>query len=1030
MISKTSNSLNQTVQFRQASNTSDRPTRLSTTLKPNHLAEWLKSGVDRQVIELNVKSLSGYQSHDYLLSNLDRSDRLNSGRVSSKILYRYRNCEAGGWWVSGTDVLNGEDSQWGQFKPDSSYSYMNSGKKKTIKYEAPKNVPTEIFALKITWAIGLKIAKRHDLESEYIERFNSQESGYAVYIDSSVLPDTEDTDFWEWAKNVPDIGLIVTEGAKKAGCLLSAGYLAIALPGISTGYRAKDKDGIPLINPHLIPHLKVFAQKDREIVFCFDHDQSPKTALNVRTAIAKTARLFDKEGCKTSVVSWDYPEKGVDDVIVARGRDWFDQLFKARKSVADYNLTGLLSLAKYKVLRVNDRYLGESLVAPSDAQVIALKSPKGTGKTEWLARQVEDLIANGQKVLVVTHRIQLAKALCARFGIDHIEEIRSSQTKGILGYGLCVDSLHPNSQAQFDPDDWQGATLVIDECEQVIWHMLDSQTCQSNRVSIIETFQRLLRTAVGTGGKIYLSDADLSSISIDYVQKLIDFPVETWVVENTYQRSQKRKLISYSGNDPLLLIADLVAAIGNGEKVLVHTTGQKAKSKWGTTNLESYLAKVFPDIKILRIDRETVSDKNHAAYGCMENIDAAIAGYDVVLASPVIETGISIDIKGHFDSVWGIAQGIQTVDAVCQSIERLRDDVPRHIWVKKTAKNNRIGNGATSPKSLLYTEHKMTGGNIALLQQSCPEVTNDLEVNFSPDSLNAWANRAALINQGMRNYRESVVTKLLCEGYEVSQPDDPGSKEDVLEIKEAIAQTREANYEEYRQAVVKAEMPSAEELETLGKKKVKTREESLSERKGLLAKSYGVKVTPQLVEKDDKGWYPQIQLHYYLTIGNEHLAKKDERSLSRMKENGKGKVFKIDVNKKQLSAKVKALQSLQIEQFLNPDAEFSNDSLADWFAKILQFRFDIQAILGVGIHPEKDTAIAVAQRILKKMGLSLEFKEQIRIEGKPTRMYRGCNVDPDSRSEIFENWLNRDMSHLGVTPFSIEDIYISESVAS
>jgi len=45
---------------------------------------------------------------------------------------------------------------------------------------------------------------------------------------------------------------------------------------------------------------------------------------------------------------------------------------------------------------------------------------------------------------------------------------------------------------------------------------------------------------------------------------------------------------------------------------------------------------------------------------------------------PVIETGVSIDIQGHFTSVWGIAQDFK---AVRQALGRIRENMPRFIWV-------------------------------------------------------------------------------------------------------------------------------------------------------------------------------------------------------------------------------------------------------------------------------------------------------------------------------------------------------------
>jgi hypothetical protein len=1000
------------------------------------LAEWINSTVSPDLIKLNVKSLRGYEPLNYLLYALPDSDRRNDGRLRDKWLRRYSHCEQGGWWVSGIDVLTGEESQWGQFKPNIPYRYQETYKgfarrfeqsqNKLIKYEPPKGVPTEIFALAVPLHLWKAIALRYDVP---------------LPENIVVTPDGRALGFWAWVINHPSIPLIITEGAKKAGAIITASYVAIALPGIYNGYRQKKDDyGNKIGLPSLIPQLKAFAQKEREIIFCFDNDFKPKTLKNVRTAIALTGRLFVKEGCRVSAITWNYPEKGIDDLIAAKGVDCFSELYKARLPLSRFNLIGLLDLSKYSPLIVNERYLSENLVPPEEAQILGLRSPKGTGKTEWLVRRIQKFIRQGKPVLVITHRIQLAKALCARFGIDHIESVKNSETKGVLGYGLCIDSLHPNSMARFNPDDWSEAVVVLDECEQVIWHTLESSTCRDNRVSIIENLQRLLKIVISTGGQIYLSDADLSCIAIDYVQQLIGIPVksvtslsvtsdqvledeyltghcvQTWVVDNIYRSTKKRKLYTYSGSDPGELISASVKEIERGEKVLIQTTGQKTQSKWGSINLESYLSKKFPGLKILRIDSESVSEPGHPAMGCMENLNAILPLYDIVICSPVVETGVSIDIQGHFNSVWCIAYGLQTVDAVCQALERLRDDVPRHIWIKTTAKGNRIGNGSTSIKTLLRSQHQQTKSNILLLQQADIDEFDELDVNFAASSLIAWALRACLVNAGKNNYRAEIINKLLSEGYQLALPDNEDLS-DSENVKNQIKETAQQNYFSYTRAVPQVETPSDSELEALANKKAKTLQERLIERKGKLIKRYGVEVTPELVEKDDHGWYGQLQLHYYLTIGNIYLARRDKSSLARIQKQGNGKAFQVDINKQQLSTKIKALQFIGIEQFFDEEAEFSADSLADWLDFVIKLRFDIQAILGVSINPEKDTAIAVAQRLLKKLGLKLKFKYWRGDREKKQRIYSGCNLNADypsgtlrdQREEIFEIWLSREI---------------------
>ncbi len=968
----------------------------------SHRHEWVTgSAVDPTLTSLNLVSLSNYSPHEYLLYALGRSERRNDGRLRDKWLYRYAHLFNGGWWCSGVDVLTGSNSEWGCFKPDTRYQYQekpkgfdknSNAKNKRIKYEHPPKADTEIFALKVPLHLWQAIANCYDVPLP--ENIVVTDEGRAI-------------GFWSWIIANPSIPLIITEGAKKAGAIITANYVAIALPGIYGGYRQPKNDwGQKIGKPYLIPQLEVFAQKDREIIFCFDQDTKINTIQNVRTAIKTTGGLFKQKGCKLSVITWNTNEKGVDDLIVAKGVDFFHVLYKNRVPLSKFNLLNLLDLSKYNPLVVDERYLDEKIVAPPTAQIIGLKSAKNTGKTEWIARMVEKATRRGQRVIVLTHREQLAITLANRFGVDYRTEIRTSVTKGSLGYALCIDSLHPHANPPFNPDEWREAIVIIDEAEQVFWHTLNSKTCQDNRVAIIDSFKQLLQTAVGTGGQVILADADLSPIALDYVRALIGFPVETWVVENKHNPNKgKRKLISYSGNDPRKLIDALIRHIKEGERVLVHTTGQKAQSKWGSINLESYLKKIFKQLRILRIDSESVAEPGHPAYGCMDSLERVLSGYDIVICSPVVETGVSIDLKGHFNSVWCIAMGVQTVDAVCQTTERLRDNVPRHIWIKTTAKGNRIGNGATSIKGLLYSEHKLTNANIRLLQQADINDFDELDVNYSRESFHTWAQRACLINDGKNNYRASILSKLINEGYELTYPDNPSQPERVnIELK----QVRTENYQQFCTEVSDIETPDERELEELKTKRAKTKTERLTERKGNLASRYGIEVTADLVAKDDKGWYNQLKLHYYLTIGNIYLAQRDKRSLAKLTENSNGKAFKPDINKRTLSAKVKALQIINIEQFLDPDAKFTANSLADWLDLVKKYWYEIKILLGVNINREQDSAIAVAKRILSKLGLKMEFLYWRGSRKSKQRVYGGCQLDVDGREQVFANWLARD----------------------
>ena len=60
------------------------------------------------------------------------------------------------------------------------------------------------------------------------------------------------------------------------------------------------------------------------------------------------------------------------------------------------------------------------------------------------------------------------------------------------------------------------------------------------------------------------------------------------------------------------------------------------------------------------------------------------------------------------------------------------------------------------------------------------------------------------------------------------------------------------------------------------------------------------------------------------------------------------------------------------------------------------------------IHPENDTPIGVAQRLLALLDLQLEFKCWRGGRKNKHRVYSGCNVNRDGRNEVFESWLLRE----------------------
>ena len=286
-----------------------------------HLLEWVTgSGVDPEIVKLNVRSLIPPATYDFLLYS-DQLKRRNDGRLNGNTLKAYQHLDDRGWGVNAIDPETGEDLLWGQIKPNKP-KVTNDGKVR--KYECPPFEPVEAICPKVSHRIGLKVAKKAGLLKEYRERIREKWIMTEGITYKEFLRQ-KDKLFWKWVKENVEVAIAVVEGTKKAGALLSQGIAAISIPGIWNGSPKDDKG-----NPVLLPQLQYFAQPGREIVIIFDQDCKLKTQASVIAARERLANCFRSAYCKVLFLSWDTEEKGIDDAIVANGSEWFTFVWAKR----------------------------------------------------------------------------------------------------------------------------------------------------------------------------------------------------------------------------------------------------------------------------------------------------------------------------------------------------------------------------------------------------------------------------------------------------------------------------------------------------------------------------------------------------------------------------------------------------------------------------------------------------------------------------------------------------------------------------
>ncbi len=993
-------------------------------LHDQHFDELVKgSNIDLHLGKLNFRSLQDSTAYDYLLIS-ERIPRNNRGMVENKWLQMYAHVTTGGWWCSGLDPLNNwQVMEWGCFKPNQP---RHNHKGKSIKYEHPPCTPTRVFCLRVTMPVWQKVAQRYNLE---------------LPNDIDVTGDGEAVGFWQWVmtSNVP---VIICEGVKKAASLLTQGYVAIGIPGITSGYRVvKDVQG-KVVRRQLIPDLAAFTITKRTFHICFDFETKPKTIAAVNNAISQLGFLFQEQICPVQVVELPGEEKGVDEFIVAKGAIAFDKVYRQSIDLEVYIARSKphTTLTIPPSLTLNSPYL-EDVPFPTSG-LVGVKSAKGTGKTTALKTLVTQAKNRHQSVLLITHRIQLGKFLCEQVGITWglgSSDWGRGEPKLFTttqSFGLCVDSIW-----KLNPEDWQGAIVILDEVEQSLWHLLNSNTCKDKRVKILKLFQQLIATVLTTGGLIIAQDADLSDISLEYLQGLAGIQVTPWVLLNQWQPERGWDVTFYDAPNPTPLIQQLEIDLLAGRKCYV-TTDSRA-GRYSCETIERYLRERLEKLRrqfprSLVVSSRTTNTPGHQAVDFVAAINQKITEYETVFVTPSLGTGVSIDVQ-HFDRVYGIFQGVIPDSEARQALARVRDDVPRIVWCAKRG-IGLIGSGSTNYRLLSHWYQENQKENLALLSP-LHKIDVDLPLVYDPIHLRTWAKLSARVNASITLYRQSMKEGLIADGHQIwmrsnaihnniirdlrmaflaTDPNDGATRRRLIleivkvknewsqsrkknkEIKKQIKQIKQQNQLTIANLVANSEDIDYVEYERLAVKHSLTDEENYQISKYILRQRYGINVTPELKLRDDQGYYAQLLTHYYLTHESEYFRIRDKQEWHYQLCSGKGKVFLPDL--KTYTLKVEALRALGMLQFLENEREFIENDADLILLKntTLQCSRHIKRALGINLvrNQENISAIKILSRLLNLLGLKLKRVNRVNMID--------INTLNDGRKDIFAIWQQRD----------------------
>jgi hypothetical protein len=750
-------------------------------LLPHHWAELQASAIAPDVAAANVASFGeGTGRHwEHERSELVAHDRrriqtesrtdsghpqAQAGHLSGALIRldrRYRHLQAGGW-RSLSDSLPGLEP-FDQWKPDQARPkgrcvaprFWVPLPSQWIKYEAPPGFPNGGGLLLPTipercWRL---ICERQRL------RFPK--------------PEARAAGFWAWAQRTPRLRLLICEGWKKALCAVSAGWAAVALPGVQMGRRV-GSDG----SERLIPALQALAGPGRRWLICFDADAKPSTAAKVAAAAGALARALLPSGGRVQIARLPLlpgtAKTGLDDLAAAAGPE---ALTEALANTAPPPPRPVLpTLRAADAVAPAGRYLGEvcPIPTPEQAPLVVIQAAMGAGKTEAVAAAVAPLRAVGVPLLPISHRRVLGQAIAERFGVPWEPEPGSDERQ--LGAGFCLDSCCAFSRLRISGHGWSGGVLAMDELMQQLEHALlaDGTTIARRRALVLRTLAEVIARA----SQVIGSDGQLADWAVCLLERLTGH--RAYVIRSDHQPMAGRPLHAPKGFTTPAAAANAFRVkwrelVDAGEPFLCWVTAQKCGQKNAAQTLAKRHRKRKPADLVDVIDSTTpelaaelAADPN----GFAERRTAqarAQGGNWALYCSPAISSGLSFSWDAETREGWrpaaviAFAGGRIAPEHAAQALARVRcPEVPAYLFAPETCPGGalQVGSGATDPAQLLADLRAVSG-----------RLLGELEAGDDMGAwVQAWAELGAHRNRQRFAYRATIAGLLEREGWQLQAP--------------------------------------------------------------------------------------------------------------------------------------------------------------------------------------------------------------------------------------------------------------------
>lgn len=636
------------------------------------------------------------------------------------------------------------------------------------------------------------------------------------------------------------------------------------------------------------------------------------------------------------------------------------------------------------------RFINEQFISPVEtlADVVLVKSPKGTGKTEWLKHVVGEAKKYGQSVLLVGHRQALIISTARRVGLTPYIGIVDDPDSGrsqvkphpvTSHYAICLDSL----ETRLKPWEHQFAIVIIDEVEQVLAH-LTSDTIRPRRRNSLMYLQHYLKKAE----RVYVLDADLNRVTGTSIPALMGSGTgkDCLMLINDWTPTRGTTHL-YQSPDHLLQI--LTEHLEAGKRCFVCSNSKKFVTATRLALQEQYSAKSFYSIT-------SENSQTADAQDFLLRLPNSALSHDCILVSPAVGTGVDITFPGSetkIDAVFGFFEAkINTHFDIDQQLCRVRHPGSVHVWVSPATYS--FETEAEVIKRELIAAHQKDQLLIGLSPDGSPQY-------LPMDELYAevYSEIASLQRASKNDLRRNFVELRRLSGWTIVEV--PVDKEALLQGLEIAERGEELSEEQHTQMIC-----TASELTIHTYKELKKRSEhgtllaaeAAAIRRFEIESFYYAEATPGLVKLDADGRH-QFAVRWY------ELIHESEDAVARLYRNNPDLLL-VDrreiVDRRRLLIDLFSSAGIFTENTgFSRDAIITQQGMEAFIRTCRQQEITIQRLLRMDLRSDlEEKATAQLGQFVKRVGITLGKSGTKKVGDQKIYLYHLNPASMDAMQEI------------------------------